>query len=185
MQDTVNTHRVSQHAVVSDMGARRLGAIAFRQHAAGAPDAGVAKDGLQGAVERVLIDRDLMPCATSWRCKSESLRYRVRLPAIGRVRTQGRTSGSISTCFPLAAFLGIILGQWDSKTARLLSHPVMNGYKGNCLILKGLYGGQGRSRTTDTRIFSPPYRLLSPQNHAGIVPVLSLWLRLSMQGDFR
>ena len=31
----------------------------------------------------------------------------------------------------------------------------MNGYKDKCLILKGLSGGQGRNRTTDTRIFSP------------------------------
>ena len=31
----------------------------------------------------------------------------------------------------------------------------MNGYKDNCLILKGFSGGQGRNRTTDTRIFSP------------------------------
>jgi hypothetical protein len=31
----------------------------------------------------------------------------------------------------------------------------MNGYKGNCLNLKGFSGGQGRNRTTDTRIFSP------------------------------
>jgi len=52
---------------------------------------------------------------------------------------------------------GTILGQWDSETGLKLSQTGMNGYKGNCLFLKGFYGGQGRNRTTDTRIF----RLLS------------------------
>ena len=50
---------------------------------------------------------------------------------------------------------GTILGQWDSETGLKLSQTGMNGYKGNCLFLKGFYGGQGRNRTTDTRIFSP------------------------------
>ena len=47
------------------------------------------------------------------------------------------------------------MGQWDNKTGLKLSHTVMNGYNDNCLILQGFSGGQGRNRTTDTRIFSP------------------------------
>ena len=51
--------------------------------------------------------------------------------------------------------LGTNLGHWDSETGLKSSHITMNGYKGNCLSLKGFSGGQGRNRTTDTRIFSP------------------------------
>jgi hypothetical protein len=55
----------------------------------------------------------------------------------------------------LSLALGTNLGHWDSKTGLKLSPITMNSYKGNYLILLVISGGQGRNRTTDTRIFSP------------------------------
>ena len=47
------------------------------------------------------------------------------------------------------------MAQWDSVFDLKLSQIAMNGNYYNCLFLKGIYGGRGRNRTNDTRIFNP------------------------------